>query len=119
MKSEITGLFEKWNQALQSGNPDRIVALYAPDAILLPTVSDKIRHSPSEIRDYFEHFMAGKPSGSIVESNIRVFGDIAINSGHYMFEFGSGALVHARFTFVYHKKNNQWSIVEHHSSRMP
>ncbi len=96
-----------------------MTALYATDAILLPTVSDKVRHNHREIEGYFAHFLAKGPSGEIDESNARTFGDIAINSGVYTFTFEDGSAVQARFTFVYRWGGRRWLIVEHHSSRMP
>ena len=44
-KSEITALFDQWNSALQTGDPKQVAALYAADAILLPTVSNQVRHN--------------------------------------------------------------------------
>ena len=121
-KNEIPDQFVMWNQALQTGNPDNVVACYAEDAILLPTVSAKVRHNHTEIRDYFVHFLAKKPSGRITEQNIRIYDDIAINSGLYTFsltENGDQTDVAARFTFVYKKSVDGWLIVEHHSSILP
>ena len=120
--TEIADLFEMWNQALQTENPDKVVACYAADAILLPTVSAKVRHNHEEIRDYFVHFLAKKPRGRIDEQNIRIYNDIAINSGLYTFtltEDGVEADVAARFTFAYRKYEEGWLIVEHHSSILP
>jgi uncharacterized protein (TIGR02246 family) len=121
-KEEIAKLFGKWNDALQSGKPEEVLKLYAKDAILLPTVSNKVRHNHAEIKDYFEHFVEMKPSGKIDEQNIRIFGPVAINSGVYTFTLtkdGKQTQVRARFTFVYHKEGDRWVIVEHHSSAMP
>ncbi len=95
------------------------MALYAEDAILLPTVSNTVRHTHAEIRDYFVHFLQKGPLGDIDEANVRVFGDLAINSGLYTFMCDDAGQVHARFTFVYRRKGDGWEIVEHHSSRMP
>jgi len=121
-RTEIAAQFGLWNDALQTGNPDYVVALYATDAILLPTVSARVRHNHAEIRDYFEHFLKKTPRGRITEQNIRLFDQIAINSGIYAFtlhdENGESEL-HARFTFVYQKNENQWQIIEHHSSALP
>jgi uncharacterized protein (TIGR02246 family) len=121
-KNEISDQFVMWNNALQTGDPDNVVACYAPDAILLPTVSPKVRHNHEEIRDYFLHFLAKKPIGRITEDNIRLYDDIAINSGLYTFslaENGDRADVAARFTFVYRKSEDGWLIIEHHSSILP
>jgi uncharacterized protein (TIGR02246 family) len=96
-KGEITVLFDQWNSALQTGDPKQVAALYATDAILLPTVSNQVRHNHQEIEDYFVHFLAKGPQGKIDESNVRIIDDIAINSGVYTFtftwwRFSSGAI---------------------------
>lgn len=116
---DISSLFEEWNSALQTGDPKKVVALYDADAILLPTVSDQVRHNHKEIEDYFVHFLAKGPSGVIDESNIRRFDSLSINSGVYTFTFEDGAKVQARYTFVYRWNGERWMIVEHHSSKMP
>ena len=121
-KNEISDQFVMWNKALQTGDPDKVVACYAIDAILLPTVSAKVRHNYDEIHDYFVHFLSKKPRGRIIEQNIRVYDNMAINSGLYTFsltEDGVHADVAARFTFVYRKYKDGWLIVEHHSSILP
>ena len=120
--SEISDQFDKWNKALLTEDPDQIVACYAEDAILLPTVSAQVRHNHEEIRDYFVHFLTKKPEGRIDEQNIRIFNDIAINSGCYTFsvtENNQQLDVAARFTFVYRKNAQGWQIIEHHSSVLP
>jgi uncharacterized protein (TIGR02246 family) len=118
-KSEITALFEQWNSALQLGDPKQVAALYAEDAVLLPTVSNQVRHNHEEIEDYFVHFLAKGPQGKIDESNVRIFGELAINSGVYTFTFKDDVTVQARFTYVYRWDGQRWSIIEHHSSAMP
>jgi|TARA_A100000164_G_C21442129_1_gene556001 uncharacterized protein (TIGR02246 family) len=117
--STISALFEEWNTALQTGRPKNVVTLYEPNAILLPTVSNKVRHNHEEIENYFFNFLKKGPKGVINESNIRTFGNIAINSGVYTFSFNDGNTVQARFTFVYRRNEQRWLIIEHHSSAMP
>lgn len=118
-EKEILSLFDDWNSALQTGMPRKVVALYESDAILLPTVSNQVRHNHHEIEDYFVHFLSKGPKGKINESNVRIFGDIAINSGVYTFTFSNGSRVKARYTYVYRWNGSRWMIVEHHSSQMP
>lgn len=118
-KNEVIMLFEEWNSALKSGEPENVADLYAPGAILVPTMSNKVRHNHEEIKDYFVHFLANKPVGDILESNIRDFGEIVINSGIYQFTFQDGSAVKARFTYAYKLINERWLIIEHHSSQMP
>ena len=117
--AEVLALFEQWNNALQTGEPKKVAALYASDAILLPTVSNQVRHNHAEIEDYFVTFLAKEPKGTIDEANLRVLGDIAINSGVYTFSLAGGVSVQARYTFVYRNIDGQWLIIEHHSSAMP
>ena len=54
------------------------MSLYEYNAILLPTISNQVRHNHVEIRDYFKSFLAKGPKGVINESNVRTFGDVAM-----------------------------------------
>lgn len=118
----IETLFDTWNAALQTRDPDEVVKLYAEDAVLLPTVSNQVRHNHAEIRDYFVNFLKKHPRGVVNESNVRDYGDVASNAGVYTFDLttdGVTAQVPCRFTFLYRKESDGWKIVEHHSSQMP
>ena len=118
-QNDITALFDQWNAAIQTGDPKTVAALYESNGILLPTLSNKVRHNHEEIEDYFVRFLANGPVGKIDEGKIRTFGEMAINSGIYTFSFKDGTSVSARFTFVYRWNGQRWMIVEHHSSAMP
>lgn len=121
-RQEVRQLFEKWNDALKTLNTGEVLKLYAPDAILLPTLSARVRHNHEEIGDYFELFLKMSPTSRIFEENIRTFGEVAINSGIYIFtvlQSGRAVEMPVRFTFVYKKFEEGWLIVEHHSSAMP
>lgn len=119
-EQEIASLFERWNQSLQSGNPQDVVANYAKTSILLPTMSSKPRLTAEEKADYFEHFLKDEPSGEITVRQIQIGPDIAVDTGHYTFSFAkTGAQVQARYSFVYRKFGNQWLIISHHSSALP
>ncbi len=119
VNTNIEKLFDEWNEALQTGDPKKVASLYESNAIFIPTISNQVRHNHEEIEEYFIQFLAKGPSGKIDESNIRIFGDIAINSGTYTFTFLDGTSVPARFTFLYQWNKQRWLIIEHHSSTMP
>jgi len=119
INQDVTALFSQWNEALQTGDAKAVTALYAENATLLPTVSNRVRHNHEEIQDYFVHFLAKGPQGKLTEQNIRIFDELAINSGVYAFTFADGSSVEARFSYVYQLINGSWKIIEHHSSRMP
>ena len=112
-------LFNDWNLALQSGNPDAIVPLYCTQAVLLPTADDDVRVGHARIRDYFEHFMAGGPQGRILERHTQTGWDMLVDMGSYVFRFADGRDVTARYTFVYRPVAGRWRITHHHSSAMP
>lgn len=119
----IAGLFTEWNAALATGDPEKVADLYAPDAVLLPTVSNNVRTDRAEIVDYFQHFLENKPSGKIEQEVVNVLDtDTAINTGVYRFALtqnGTPQQVEARYTFVYELRDGKWLIVNHHSSAMP
>lgn len=119
IKNEILALFEQWNNALQTRIPKNVVALYDYNAVLLPTISNKVCHNHEEIEEYFINFLSREPFGKIDEANVRIFEQVAINSGVYTFSFKDGNKVQARFTFVYRWNGKRWMIIKHHSSQMP
>ncbi|WP_427921659.1 SgcJ/EcaC family oxidoreductase [Streptomyces sp. cg40] len=124
-KKQIAALFDGWNAALQTGDPEKVADRYASDAVLLPTVSNKIRTDHAEIVDYFEHFLANKPVGKKVETIVNVLdSNSAIDTGIYEFtltdpDTGKKRVVEARYTYEYEKRGGKWLIVNHHSSVMP
>ncbi|AWN30699.1 MULTISPECIES: SgcJ/EcaC family oxidoreductase [Streptomyces] len=124
-KKQIAALFDGWNEALQTDDPEKVAARYAEDAVLLPTASPKIRTDRAGIVDYFEHFVENKPKGEKVRSSINVLDEnSAIDAGVYKFHLtdaktGEHRTVEARYTYEYEKRNGKWLIVNHHSSVLP
>jgi uncharacterized protein (TIGR02246 family) len=103
--------------------------MYAPGAVLVPTLSNVVRNSRALITDYFVEFLKKNPSGVInitpgQSPNVRLLaGGLAVNSGIYTFTLtgadGVTRNVVARYTFVLQKFLDKWLIAEHHSSVMP
>ena len=117
---EIALLFDRWNQSLLSGDPQKVVANYAEQSILLPTVSNTPRLTPAEKKDYFHHFLEKRPSGSIDMRVIELGCNTAVDAGLYTFTFAkTGAKVSGRYTFTYRWNGAEWLITSHHSSAMP
>ena len=118
--ADVLGLFDQWNTALSTLDPDTVTALYADNAVLLPTVSNQVRHNHEEVRDYFVGFLQKSPQGVIDEFNVNILSDVhATNSGIYTFTFGDGSQVSARFSYLYVASDDGWKILQHHSSAMP
>ena len=129
-QEEIRALFDLWNDALKTQDPKKVTALYADDGgILLPTLSNDVRHNPDEIDDYFIIFCQKRPVATMIESNMRIFDGVAVNSGACSFELdaddGTRVNVRVRFSFTYEKRSNwpipgpDWRIISHHSSVFP
>lgn len=119
-EAEISALFDRWNASLQTGDPHKVVANYAPRSILLPTVSNKPRLTPAEKEDYFHHFLENKPSGKIDHSYIDIGCNTAVDAGLYTFTFAkTGAVVSGRYSYTYRWNGVSWLITSHHSSVMP
>lgn len=124
-EQEIAALFDEWNAALGTGDAETVADRYAPDGVLLPTVSKQVRTDRDGIVDYFEHFQENDPVGEKTETIITVLDkNTAVDAGTYVFtltdpETGEVRDVEARYTYVYEKIDGDWLIVNHHSSAMP
>ena len=119
-EQDIAALFDRWNEALKTGDPYKVVANYASRSVLLPTVSSKPRFTVEEKADYFRHFQKDQPEGRIESRTIELDCNTAIDEGLYTFTFKkTDAIVKARYTFTYKWDGKQWLITSHHSSRLP
>ncbi|CAB4325278.1 SgcJ/EcaC family oxidoreductase [Brucella sp. 458] len=118
-KAKVAALFDRWNKSLLTGDPAKVVANYAPDAVLLPTLSKKVRYTQKEREDYFRGFLKKKPVGHIDSRTIRTGCNEALDTGTYTFTFGDGSKAAARYTFTYGWNGKNWVITSHHSSAMP
>lgn len=117
---QVAALFDRWNASLATGDAHKVVENYAPNSILLPTVSNKPRMTAAEEEDYFEHFLHDQPSGKINQRFIKTGCNTAVDAGLYTFTFAkTGAVVKARYSYTYDYIDGQWLITSHHSSAMP
>jgi len=123
-KAEIAAVTQKWIEGMSRHDMNGVVALYDPEAVLWGTRSPTLRDKPDTVRGYFSILEKVPPSYKAVlgEQRIRVYGDIAINTGTYTFsEMRDGKEVArpSRFSFVYRYRDGRWLIVDHHSSAVP
>jgi uncharacterized protein (TIGR02246 family) len=124
-EAEIGNLFVRWNDAVKTGKPENVVALYASDAILLPTVANGPLIGPEPITGYFEHFLLDRPSGEIDQRTIHIGCNVAFDAGLYTFTYNpppprpAKEPTKARYTYIYEYDGGRWLIVHHHSSVRP
>src|SRR5215471_3305011 len=121
--SQIAALFVRWNDALQTLDPDKVVQTYASDAILLPTLVNGPLIGHEAIRNYFVQFLKKHPFGAIETRTIRIGCNMAFDTGLYTFtvdgDQGMRVPVPARYTYIYELKGDRWLIAHHHSSTRP
>ncbi len=87
-EADVATAMHMWKENLAVGtakNPDKILSLYARDAVLWGTISGKIRPTPALIRAYFVNAYKKLPKLTVVFKDplIRVYGNTAINTGYY------------------------------------
>ena len=116
--------FQTFNQAWATKNPDRVTALFAPDAVLLATVSNEPRTTPAGVRDYFVGFLKASPVGKIDTSTVRLGCNHASRMGTWTVtltdpQTGAKTDVKARYSFHYKYQGGRWWIDHLHSSKMP
>ena len=122
-EDDVAAATQAWAEAFNTRDPERVLALYETDAVLWGTTSASLRNTPATRREYFST-MPQRPNQRVMigEQQIRVFGDVAVNSGTYTFANNQDGKVtsnHARFSFTYVRKGDRWMIVDHHSSAVP
>jgi uncharacterized protein (TIGR02246 family) len=123
-KEDVAAATMKWGETLGQDDPDKVVALYAPDAVLWGTLSPTVRADRAALRDYFVGAFKVLPSLKVTfgEQLIRVYGTTAVNTGYYTFSYvkdGESKTLPARYSFTLIKDGDNWMIVDHHSSAMP
>ena len=98
--------------------------------MLWGAVSEEIRADSAAVRQYFDYYASLTElqlvDGSYKAGSIRVFGDVAVSSGHATFEYtdpesGERVVAPQRHTFVYRRCAGSalgWEIIDHHSSQV-
>ena len=122
-RTQILSATSEWQSAYDSRDPRRIVSMYGEEAVLWGTTAKTIAANPTAIWEYFKD-AASRPNARVVigEQHVRVYGDIAFNSGYYTFtDVREGQVMPrpARFTLVFQNKSGKWRVVAHHSSALP
>lgn len=120
----VEALFNRFNAAWATKNPDTVTALFTKEPVLLATVSNKPRTTPAEVRDYFVGFLKGSPVGRIDTSTVEIDCKTASRLGTWtvtLTDAASGAKtdVKARYSFIYRWEDGDWKIDHLHSSMMP
>jgi uncharacterized protein (TIGR02246 family) len=117
-------LFNQWNSAWATKNPDAVTALFAQRAVLLPTVSKVPRTDKAGIRDYFVSFLKNNPVGRIDSSTVMEGCNQLVRVGQWSVDFtdaqtAAKSSVSGRYTFIYKYEGGAWKVAHLHSSLNP
>ncbi len=123
-EAQVDALFTRFNDGFQTRDPDVMTALFSDDAVLLPTLSGRMRTDRAGIRDYFVGFLQSRPFGTITESETVLGCNTATRVGNWTVRLtnattGVTSDVAARFSFIYTYARGQWRIAHLHSSARP
>ena len=117
---EANAVVDRFSAAYTSNDPEAVVKLYTPDAILLGTVSPVISTGTEAIRKYFSMIKGSGNKNSIQERRTIVLDDNAVVvTGFYEFtrmKDGNPVPGPSRFTMLITKSGGEWRIAHHHSS---
>jgi uncharacterized protein (TIGR02246 family) len=117
---DANAVVDRWSAAYTSNEPEAIVKIYAPDAILLGTVSPVISVGTEAIRKYFSLVKGTGNKNAIQERHTIVLDDNAVVvTGFYEFtgmSEGKPVPRPSRFTMLITKRGGEWHIAHHHSS---
>src|SRR5262245_66303747 len=86
---DVAAATSVWAQALGEDDPEKVLPLYADDAVLWGTLSPTVRSDRTALRDYFVTAFKVLPSLKVTfgDQLIRVYGNAAVNTGYYTFTF--------------------------------
>ncbi len=114
--------YETWVHYVEAQTAEKIVSLYHPESLLLPTFSQTILNTQEDRLNYFTQLKQQPVHVSTqIREELLLEKNILVNSGYYTFHvqnLGKKVDHSARFTFVFkkdHPKAN-WLIKLHQSS---
>lgn len=115
---------ERWADAFNSGDVEKIVGMYTTDALLLGTLSPGLASKPDDLRAYFKPGVAAKFQVKLGDHSALVLSNdaVAIVGFYDLSRTGADSqpiVIPARFSFVLVKKGDLWQIAHHHSSLKP
>ncbi len=125
MKQNPRDILDQWMHAVNNADLDSLLKLYDPQAVLIPTFSNRVLNTPEKLRDYFVK-LSSRPELSIaLHENTVIIQELPNQlyalGGIYNWRFAvDGELLNfeARFSYVFDLSKPS-PIVHHHSSQIP
>lgn len=104
-----------WADAYNAGNVDRIVALYAEDAVLMPPDAPAAS-GPAAIHDFLAADIAAAKSGGFImalgDNGIGVSGNLGWHDGTFTVTNAAGVtVVTGKWVETWHKADGKWLMI--------
>jgi len=107
---EIAAKADRWEEALNAGDLDALVALYADDARLLPPNSE-LGQGPGDVRASFAGMIEAGLTGELNTLEAMAAGDIGFRVGVYSLLAPDGAVVdRGKFIETWRRVDGEWKI---------
>ncbi|MEQ8813270.1 MAG: nuclear transport factor 2 family protein [Thalassobaculum sp.] len=126
VRAPVEATLQAWAAAFNAGDVAGVLALYAPEALLLATAAPDPRRGRAAMRSYFDRLMTAQSASVRFGSTLAIDGtDPATAGGLYEFRYTDPArgpvVVPSRFSYVVTRAGagELGQILQHHSSAMP
>jgi uncharacterized protein (TIGR02246 family) len=114
---EANAVIDQWSATYTANDPNALVALYAPDAILLGTTSPVISEGAEGIRKYFQELPGSGRKNKIVDRRTIVLSETAVvGTGFYDFCTHGGERHAPAITFHDGRCKARWTMDDLSSS---
>ena len=118
-------VLNQWMQAVNTGDVETLLGLYDSQAVLIPTFSNRLLKTSTQLREYFEKLGSREELSIALHEKTLIVQDlpsgVSLLSGIYNWRFAvDGELLNfeARFGYVIDLARPN-PIVHHHSSQIP
>src|SRR6478672_5631427 len=117
-------LARAWTAALESNDAAAIAALYAEDAVVIPSDTPGPLSGWQAIRDFYVALVARHPRAARMDRVVQTGCEIVIDAGTVTFRVtgkrkGTRMLIGGRFSATYAMRDGAWRIVSHSLETLP
>ena len=120
--SDVTKISERWAKEWGAKNLEGVLALYAEDAVFLPSTGSRVT-GRAAIRQLFAGALASHSSKLTVHSKVTEHsGDLAYDSGEYEETSTAGGVTKSgrgQYLVILRREKDQWRIVQHMWTDLP
>ncbi len=112
-------ILDKWAASVNNHDINTMMKLYAPNALMIPAFSSRIRESRDQIKDlYRDLFDKDNLKVVLIQSSVTKINGLKVDTGQYKLKWNADGFEEdniLRFTFVIQDEK----IISHHSSLEP